>query len=244
MFETTLTLPAVSLPELATLYWACLIVGGGLLLISSVAGSHADADVGLDADVDLGMDVDADLDMDMDVDADLDVDADVSADADVDAGHVHVGSLATWFSIRFIVFFMAMFGLVGATLTHLSDHTQGTVLAVSFVAGMLVGQGVHQLMRKLRRTSGDSTPKPVDYVNKLARVTIAVSNENKGEIALRVGRSDRYIPALARHAHDTFNPDHQVGVVAYQDGVAEVVSRKEFEFLTDKNSNKATEEGE
>lgn len=238
MFETTLTLLAVSLPELAGVYWVCLIVGGGLVAISTIAGSHADADVGLDADVDLGMDVD------VDVDADVDVGADVSADADVDAGHVHVGSLATWFSIRFIVFFMAMFGAVGVTFTYLTDRTSGAVLAYAMVGGLLVGQGVHQLIRKLRRTSGDSTPKPADYVNKLARVTITVTRESKGEVALRVGRADRYIPALARHAHDTFSPDQQVGVVAYQDGVAEVVSRKEYEFLTDKGSNKDTEEGE
>lgn len=242
MIESALTSLAVSLPELAGLYWVCLIVGGGLLAISTIAGSHADADVGLDADVDVDMQVDADLDMD--VDADVDVEADVSADADVDAAHAHVGSLTTWFSIRFVVFFMAMFGVVGVTLTYLTDWTSGVVLAYAMLGGLTVGQGVHQFMRKLRRTSCDSTPKRTDYIGKLARVTIAITSEKKGEITLRVGRADRYISAIARHAHDTFAPNHQVGVVAYHDGVAEVVSRKEFEFLTDEDSKEDTIEGE
>lgn len=210
MFDAALTTLAVSLPELTTLYWVCLIVGGGLLLISSVAGG--DADAGFDAD--------------------LDVDIDVDADVDVDTGHIHASALASWFSIQFAVFFLAMFGVVGVTMTHLTQRTSGVVLTIALSAGLLVGQGVHQLMRKLRRSSGDSTPQTDDYVNKLARVTITVANEKKGEIALRVGRSDRFIPALSRHSHDTFSADQQVGVVAYRDGVAEVVSRKEFEFLS------------
>ena len=102
--------------------------------------------------------------------------------------------------------------------------------------GLLIGQGVHQIMRKLRQTSGDSTPTPADYINKLGRVTIAVTKTSKGEIALRVGRSDRYIPALSKHEQDAFSSDQQVGVVGYSDGVAEVVSRKEFEFLNESRS--------
>lgn len=203
MFDAALTTLAVSLPELTTLYWVCLIVGGGLIVISSVAGG--DADAGFDADLDV--------------------------DLDVDTGHAYASALTSWFSIQFVVFFLAMFGVVGVTMTHLTQRTSGVVLTLAISAGLLVGQGVHQLLRKLRRSSGDSTPKVDDYINKLARVTITVANEKKGEIALRVGRSDRFIAALARHSDDTFSPDQQVGVVAYRDGVAEVVSREEFEFL-------------
>ena len=203
MFDAALTTLAVSLPELTTLYWVCLIVGGGLIVISSVA--VGDADAGFDADLDV--------------------------DLDVDTGHAYASALTSWFSIQFVVFFLAMFGVVGVTLTHLTQRTSGVVLTLAISAGLLVGQGVHQLLRKLRRSSGDSTPKVDDYINKLARVTITVANEKKGEIALRVGRSDRFIAALARHSDDTFSPDQQVGVVAYRDGVAEVVSREEFEFL-------------
>ncbi len=219
MFEEVMLNPAAALPALTTIYWTCLIIGGGLLAISTLAGGDADLDMG------------ADVDVDFDVDVDVDVDADVAVDGPAQAGHAHAGSLTTWFSTQFLVFFTAVFGVVGVTLTHLSGNTAGVTFAVSLIAGLLVGQGVHQLLRKLRGNSGDSTPKPEDYVNKLARVTVTVRPEQRGEVALRVGRAERFVPAICQRAEDTFSPGQQVGVVAYRDGTVEVVSRKEYEFV-------------
>ena len=145
--------------------------------------------------------------------------------------------------MQFVVFSMAMFGLVGVTLTHLTQQTSTAVAVVSLLSGLIVGQGAHRIMRKLRQTSGDSTPTAADYINKLARVTITVTGDSKGEIALRVGRNDRYIPALAKREADTFNPDQQVGVVGYHDGVAEVISRKEYEFLHETGSDPSPNKG-
>ncbi len=205
MFDSMSLTIAASLPSLITLYWICLIVGGGLLIISSLAGT--DADIGADVDV----------------------------DGDVSAGHAHASSLTTWFSIQFLVFFMAVFGVVGVTMTHLSSQTGSVTLGAALVGGLIFGQGVHQLMGKLRRTSGDSTPKVEDYVNKIARVTIAVEPPKRGEIALRVGRAERYIPAIAKRQDQTFASGTLVGVVGYHEGVAEIVSREEYEFLSEES---------
>ncbi len=221
MCESTLMLLAASLPALTTLYWVCLIVGGGLLIVSSLAGG--DADAGLDAGASF------------DVEAGVDADVDASFDADTDAGHVHAGSLASWLSLQFLVFFAAMFGLVGVAMTHLSGTTETATLICAVAGGLVVGQGVHQILRKLRRTSGDSTLSRQDYVNKLARVTVGVTSTQKGEVALRVGRGDRYIPALSKHTDQVFGSGDQVAVVGYRGGVAEVVSGEEFEFLTQKS---------
>lgn len=207
MFDHILVIMATALPALTTIYWICLIVGGGLLLISSLAGG----------DTDMG----------------ADVDADVSLDGHADAGHPHASALAAWFSMQFVVFFMAMFGLVGVTLTYLTGSTPILTLASAAGGGLLVGQGAHQVLRKLRQSSGDSTPQPEDYVNKLARVTIAVAGGKTGEVAMRVGRSERFVPAVAKRAEDTFSSGQQVGVVAYHDGVVDVVSRQEYEFLNE-----------
>jgi len=200
-----------------------------LIAISSFGGGDADADVDVN--------VDADFDADFDVDADIGVDADVDADMDTEFDHggeiAHIGSLATWFSLRFVVYFLAAFGLVGVTLTRLTGYTAPLVALASVVAGVLVGQAVHQVIRAIKRGSGDSTPQTRDYVNKLARVTIAVSHTDKGEVAARVGRSERYLAALAKHADATFQRGEEVGIVGYHGGVADVVSREEFEFLTD-----------
>ncbi|MGB2987501.1 MAG: hypothetical protein WBE26_16680, partial [Phycisphaerae bacterium] len=104
---------ALGLPSLATAYWICLIIGGGLLVISSIAGS--DTDAGLDADVDTDLSVDGDVDV------------------DVDAGHAHASSLATWFSMQFAVFFLAVFGVIGVTMTYMTTQTD----AVIFVCALM-----------------------------------------------------------------------------------------------------------
>ena len=62
---------------------------------------------------------------------------------------------------------------------------------------------------------------------------LVINNKDKGEVTLQVGRTARYVPAIARHEADAFSKGQQVGVVDYRDGVVEVVSREEFEFLTD-----------
>ena len=84
---------------LQMVYIICLIVGGGLLMISTFLGG--DSDVAADADVE--MDFDADVDVEVEADAHVEG-ADVAATGSL--------SLANWFSMRFVVYFMAAFGLV------------------------------------------------------------------------------------------------------------------------------------
>lgn len=197
MYESTMFVFGVGSTAFITVYWICLIVGGGLLVISSLSGT--DADVG------------------------------------VDGGHAHSSALASWFSIQFVVFFTAVFGAVGVVLSHLTDTGSGATLGTAVAVGLLFGQGAHQLLGKLRRASGDSTPQPADYVNKLAKVTMSFTHPDKGEVVVRVGRANRYVPAVCKHADTSFAKADEVAVVGYQGGVAEVISRKEYEFLTKKD---------
>ncbi|MHC4695884.1 MAG: hypothetical protein ACYTFA_03965 [Planctomycetota bacterium] len=222
-------------PLLTTVYWVCLIVGGGLLLISTLAGGHADADVGghVGGDMSFDGDVGADFHGAGDLSADVHAPGDVSGD--IHAGHAGATSLASWFSMQFVVYFMAMFGLIGATFTHLTDTGVGVTLALAAAGGIIVGQGVHQLLRKLRRTSGNSTTQLTDYVNKTARVTIDMTHQNKGEVALQVRGTERFLPAVSKREDAEFLRGDTVTVVEYQGGMARVVSREEFEFLTNKD---------
>lgn len=209
---------------LVSLYWIGLIVGGGSLLFSTVLGGHAD---GAASDG-------------------LDVDAQVDTESGFDHAHGHpagAGSLSSWLSLRFAIFFLAVFGLIGLTLTWLSDLAASTVLVVALVAGIGVGQFVHHILRHLRRTETDSSPRVSDYVNKLGRVTVSVQPPRMGEVALRVGRSDRYVPAASQRKDQSFKPGDVVAVVAYRDGVAEVISREEYEFLGDGTSGARNERG-
>jgi hypothetical protein len=242
MFEATMMTLALNLTALTTVYWVCLIVGGGLLVVSTVLGSHADADIdaggALDAIDGAHMDADfgADIHGDFDADISADVHADVGADTDLathaghaDAGHGALAGLSTWFSIRFLVFAVAVFGALGVILTHLTETGAALVLAIALAGGVAVGQCVHQLLRSVRRTSGDSTPQPWDYVNKLARVTIAINPPNKGQVALLVGQTRRYVAAVAYQSQAAFDIGDEVVVVAYRAGIAEVISRSEHE---------------
>ena len=238
---------ALAFPDLTVLYWICMIVGGSLLAFSMLGafGGHSDADF----DVDTGFDADFDADFDIDAAGGLDLEADIEVDVDVDAGDVDVAgagdalvgagysdaaSLAAWLSIRFVVYFTAVFGVLGVVLTYLSDNSPMTTAGVAALGGLVVGQGVHQLFRKLKRSSSNSATTDADYTDKIGRVSATITHPRKGEIAISVRSRERFVPAGAKHPDTTFGVGEEVGVVAYRGGVAEVVSRKEFEFLTHK----------
>ena len=127
------------------------------------------------------------------------------------------------------MFFVAIFGAVGVILRHLTDLQTGLTLAVALVGGLIVGQVAHQTFRVIQRTSGDSTPRPQDYVNRLARVTIAIAPPKKGEVTLQVRSARRFVPAVASGEPQGFNTGDEVVVVGYRAGVAQVISREEFE---------------
>lgn len=217
MHQYILWIPAAALPGLPTAYWVCLVLGGGLLLISSLSGS--DADAGADADVDF----------DADVDLDAEPASGPASGPEVSAPHAPLTSLATWFSVQFAVFFMAVFGVIGVTLTHLTGLARGVVLAAAVAGGFVVGQAMHQLLRMLRLSSGNSAPQRRDYLNKPARVTVGIRRGKKGEVCLRVRRGQRFIPAVSQQLEAAFEIGDPVVVVEYRAGIAEVVSPPEFQ---------------
>lgn len=216
-------------------YWVCLIVGGGLLLFSTFVGNNGGADHGADfgADTDFGS---ADAGADVDLGTASAGDAHTGPDAFGHGAHGHMGhghavSLAKWFSLRFVFFFLAVFGLLGVALTHLTNVGSNGVLAAATVGGLIFGQGTHQLLRQLARSSGDSTPQIQEYVNRPARVTIRIVPPKKGEVALRIGQGERFVPAVSAREGVSFPTGREVVVTAYENGVARVVSREEYEFL-------------
>lgn len=260
MIESILAQLVAAFPDLTTLYVVCAIVGGSLLLISTLSFFGGDADVDADTDVDVDGDVDldgiggdvdidadADVDVDMDADVDADADVDVDGDADVDAevhaettdgATAHAGSamsLVTWLSVRFLVYFCAVFGVLGLILTYMTDYAAGTTFGVSLAGGIVVGQSVHQLFRKLKMSSSNSATTETDYVNQVGRVSVTITHPRKGEVAIPVRMRERFVPAVAKHPGTTFHVGDEIGVIAYRGGVAEVVSREEFEFLTHRN---------
>lgn len=241
MIESMLAQLAVTFPDLTTLYVVCAIVGGSLLLISTMSFFGGDADADFDADGAGALDADTDFDVDGDVDLDgigADVDVDVHVET-TDAAGVHVGAghggamgLASWLSVRFLVYFCAVFGILGIILTYMTDYVRGTTFGVSLAGGIVVGQGVHHLFRKLKKSSSNSATTEADYVNQVGRVSVTITHPRKGEVAIPVRMRERFVPAVAKHPGATFKVGEEIGVIAYHGGLAEVVSREEFEFLT------------
>ena len=246
MFTPELLLAALAMPSLSGLYIVCMIVGGGLLVISTVFGGDHSGSV--DADVDLDMDLDVDVDMDMDVgidggldggfdggvDGGLDVDTDaVGHDHDLGgADHHHEAlALSTWFSISFLVYFAASFGLTGTVLTHMTEIAPLVVLITSVIAGLAIGQGVHQTIRALKRSGGNSQISIEDFVGQPGRVTVAIKSPSRGEVGVRIGNREHFIPAVAQREDDSFQRGVAVAIVEYSGGLAVVVSRKEHDFI-------------
>lgn len=215
-----------AIPALTGVYLFCLIVGGGMLLISTVLGGSHDADVDIGTDLDVAGDVE--MGGGLDADADLDVDA-----ADTSGAHHGATSalaLSKWFSVRFLVYFAAMFGLVGTVLTYMTAVQAGWVFAIALVAGGLMGQFVHQVVRALQRGEVSSEVRVEDLVARTARVTIAVRPPARGEIGVRVGDREVFLAAVAQRPDDAFEIGAQVRITAYSGGLAQVVSCREYEF--------------
>lgn len=214
----------------ATIYIICLIVGGGLLLLSSAFSGHHGGDVTFDHGV-----PHATFDH-----ATPHLDHSVSTDGHhVDQGHGHHDSqfsLATWFSIQFVIYFVAVFGLVGTTLTYGSDVSTGWVLLAAFLAAILVGQLVHQSMRFLKRTGQGSEISTGDFLNKPARVTVTITPPRHGEVAVPLHSGERFVSAVAKRPDDKFRVGDRVVVVTFRNGVAEVVSKEEYEFVSGKEA--------
>ncbi len=208
---------------LTTIYWACAVLGVGILLFSSLSGAQGGGDGA--ADVDPGG-----------------VDADVGHTGDASGADFHHGgglsTLSTWLSLRFVFFFVAVFGSLGVILSNLSELEERWTLGIALVGGVVVGQTVHQVFRRLRRSEGNSAPEAEDYLNQVGQVTVAIRPPQQGEVAIDVRGGQRFVPAMSRHADIGFTVGDEVVVLGYRHGVAEVVSHKEAQFLS------STKEGE
>ncbi len=218
-----------ALPPLTPVYVICLIVGGGLLAVSTLFSHHGDAGADASFHADAGVDVHADAGVDIPAHAG----GAHGSGGDFQGPHAHAGglALAEWFSISFVVYFLAVFGLVGTVVSYTSALASGWVLAVSLGSGLLLGQGAHRTLRYVRRTSGDSTISARDYLDLPARVTLAIPQGQRGEVAVQVRGRERFVPAAARHADLTFATGDRVVIVAFANGTAEVVSTDEYEFV-------------
>jgi membrane protein implicated in regulation of membrane protease activity len=193
-------------------YIFSLVLGGGLLLFSLLAG-----------------DADSDVDVDLDVDIDVDLDLDVDTGADLDHGaHVAAGKLLSFRSLIYTVF---GFGATGTLLTYMGFPALATA-ATAVVGGVLSGALVTTVFNYLRRTDSGAHPGDAGFIGLPAKVVLPLSAGSAGAILVERGGRRIRLRALP-HAAAEGDPDEwtRVVVVDLEGGIARVTPVKEDHLL-------------
>jgi membrane protein implicated in regulation of membrane protease activity len=165
---------------LAALYLFCLIVGGGLLLVSL-----------------LGPDADAHPDTSLDLDADVDV------STDMDGHPLEFGHGASWglakefFSIRGLFYFLAGFGATGLLLETVTAASTVVAVIVALLTGLLAAVAAGAVYGLARRSESGLVPEGHEHLVGLpAQVVLPVVAGRRGKV--RFLHSGREIELLAR----------------------------------------------
>ena len=184
-----------------TIYLACLLFGGVLLLFSMFGG---DAEAG-----------------DM---ADADVDFDADLDAEIHGQGLHAA--AQFLSFRNMVFFVAFFGLTGTVLSWLAIPPLLT-FGVALAMGLFTATLSHRFLKYLKQSESGAGQEVRELEGMAAKVIVGPSKGRRGKIMIATG--DRQLQLLAEVAdeanRDGFSSGEQVFVLRVDDGVAYVVEK-------------------
>lgn len=160
-----------------------------------------------------------------DVDADLDMDADLDLDGDVDAGDAVDGAgsvLASIFSFRTLVFAIAFFGVTGLIVPITGAGVVPTFVSAVGI-GTLAGFTNDQLLRYIRRTSGDGRYTDDSLSGVMGRVSVPVEPGRRGRVMVEIdGRSVGLVAEPFQDLRDSFAEHDQVVVVEVKQGVARI----------------------
>ncbi|HZD04509.1 MAG TPA: hypothetical protein VE173_06315 [Longimicrobiales bacterium] len=219
-------------------YIFCLVLGGGILLVS-VLGDVL-GDVG--GDVDMGGDVDFQLDAGhfdapeldaghLDIDAGhLEVDA---GHVDVDAGHAdvaaHAGQATKILSIRTLIYALFGFGAVGTMLSFLGPGGFLSTFAFAVVGGLLSGAVVTSTFNWLKRTDTGAQISDTAYVGLSGTVTLPMALGSPGAVTVERGQRRISLRALPHESSAGSDPStwRSVVVVDMERGVARVAPIEE-----------------
>lgn len=191
------------------LYLFCLVLAGGLALVSAfgdVAGGDS-----------AGLDLDGDLDLDADLDTDADVDA-TAGDSGFDWARV--------LSLRGLLYSVFGFGLAGTLQVWLMDEPAAGLATILTAAasGLVLGWTVDRLVDLLRRASTPDREGDAGFEGRVARVLVPIGGTEPGRI--RVLRDGRTVDLRALpHGRPESDPSEweQVVVVEVREGHALVV---------------------
>lgn len=184
-----------------TVYLACLLFGGVLLLFSMFGGDAETGDV---------------------ADADIDLDADLDTEMHGEGWH----AAAQFLSFRNIVFFLAFFGLTGTVLSWLAIPGAVT-FGVSLAMGLFTATLSHRFFKYLKQSESGAGQELRELEGMAAKVIVGPAKGRRGKIMIAAG--DRQLQLLAEVAdeasREVFSSGEQVFILRVDDGVAYVVEK-------------------
>lgn len=145
---------------LMTVYLACAVVGGLLILMSLFGGDH-----GADH-----------------ADVSFDHDADLSADAGHEAAASHEGAWLPFLSLRFWSYGLAGFGAIGMILQLMGRVPAAIIPWIAAGFGLSLGISVAWTLRQLSRNSLNSGAGVDDLLGQEAEVTVPIRGSDAGRV--------------------------------------------------------------
>jgi len=182
-----------------TIYLACLIFGGALLLFTMLFGS------------------DSDLDFDVGGDVDFDTDADFQPHGE------GLSAAVQFLSFRNFVFFTAFFGLTGSLMTWTRAPFLATLVS-AIVMGLIAAVLCHKLMIYLKASEIGEVSNLSECIGSSAKVILPVDTNHRGKVT--VSTHERKFQMLATVAEEATKKSFEIGdpatVVRVVDGVAQI----------------------
>lgn len=178
-----------------TIYLACLLFGGALLVFTIAFGSEADAETHFDMDVETGADIHGE----------------------------GLAAAVQFLSFRNFVFFTAFFGLTGATLTWTGAGLV-VALGFAVLMGFGAAVVCHKLMQYLKESESGVVTNLSECVGITARVTLPVAEGKRGKVSIASrDRSLQILARLAEESgRREFAAGDAATIVRVVDGVAEI----------------------
>ncbi len=153
------------------LYLAALVIGGGTLALQLLLGGSSEADVHADVHADVGGG---------------DVHADTGDGHDTHAAHGDAGFLPIILSLRFWIYGLLGFGMVGAALHYLGLASSFVTPLIAVVVGLLSGFLASWTFRALARADTTSSAEASDAVGQVGRVLVPCIRGQKGKVRIEL----------------------------------------------------------
>jgi hypothetical protein len=131
-------------------------------------------------------------------------------------------------SIRFWIFTIAAFGLIGVLLNLLDAGTPGVRAVAAVLGGLATGTTVWAMFRATRRLEAGTSASAREFSGQVGTVVVAVRGTVPGKIRLFLQGQTVELLALANDAMTSFEAGHDVFILTVRNGYAHVVATDEL----------------